>query len=77
MANTDNGLRVCPTRIDGSPVLFAHRVDTSRCQERQRQRYHKCFTCAFNNNYVDKHGLPVRPASVVVAETEGSSAKVG
>ena len=68
MANQDNGLRVCPTRIDGSPVLFAHKVDVPRCQERQRQRYHKCFTCAFNNNYVAKHGLPEPQAAEAKAD---------
>jgi len=56
-------LQVCPTRIDGSAVLFAHKVDRPRCQERQRQRYHKCFTCAWNNSYVAKHGEPA-PAPV-------------
>jgi hypothetical protein len=75
MANKDNGLRVCPTRIDGSPVLFAHKVDKPRCQERQRQRYHKCFTCAYNNNYVDKNGLPAKQTAVV--EEEPATSKVG
>lgn len=59
----DPTLRVCPTRIDGAPVLVAHKVDTSRCQERQRERYHKCFTCAWNNNHVAKHGEPSIEAS--------------
>ena len=56
--STTNGLRACPTRIDGSPVLFAHKVTSGQCQDRQRGRYHKCFTCAYNNAYVAKHGLP-------------------
>jgi hypothetical protein len=51
-------LQVCPTRIDATTVLFAHKVDRTRCQERQRKRYHKCFTCAWNNNYVAIHGKP-------------------
>lgn len=51
-------LQLCPTRIDGSPVLVAHKVDRKRCQERQRQRYHKCFTCAWNNDRVALHGEP-------------------
>lgn len=75
MANEDNGLRVCPTRIDGSQVLFAHRVDVPRCQERQRQGYHKCFTCAYNNNYVSKHGLPEPQA--VTAQEPSSEVKAG
>jgi hypothetical protein len=65
MTNTEHDLRVCPTRIDGAPVLFAHRVDAVRCQERQRQRYHKCFTCSLNNSYVATYGegkSPRRPA---------------
>ena len=51
-------LRQCPTRIDGSGVLFAHRVSKGQCQDRQRGRYHKCFTCAYNNAYVAVHGPP-------------------
>ena len=50
--------RVCPTRIDGAVALFAHRVTQEQCQDRQRGRYHKCFTCAYNNTYVALHGLP-------------------
>lgn len=56
MDETRNGLQVCPTRIDGSPVLFAHRVSAGQCQDRQRGHYHKCFTCAYNNNYVATRG---------------------
>ena len=58
MANSPNGLRSCPTRIDGAAVLFAHKVSPAQCQDRQRGRYHKCFTCAFNNAYVAVNGLP-------------------
>ena len=50
------GLRVCPTRIDHAPVLFAHKVGPTQCQDRQRGHYHKCFTCAHNNAYVAKNG---------------------
>ena len=42
-------LNSCPTRIDGHGVLFAHQVMESMCQERQRDQYHKCFTCVHNN----------------------------
>jgi hypothetical protein len=59
MADSPNGLRACPTRIDGADVLFAHKVSEAQCQERQRGRYHKCFTCAYNNAYVAANGLPV------------------
>lgn len=59
MADQAPTLRICPTRIDASPVLFAHKVDRERCQDRQRKRYHKCFTCAWNNSYVAAYGEPV------------------
>ena len=42
-------LNSCPTRIDRHSVLFAHQVTESMCQERQRDMYHKCFTCVHNN----------------------------
>jgi len=64
MANLQNGLQSCPTRIDGAPVLFAHKVSAGQCQDRQRGQYHKCFTCAYNNLYVAKHGRPL-PTRVV------------
>ena len=48
--------RVCPTRIDGRAVLFAHKVCTAQCQERQRDRYHKCFTCVHNNAWSTAKG---------------------
>ncbi len=56
---TRNSLQMCPTRIDGTHVLFAHKVTQGQCQDRQRGSYHKCFTCAFNNAYVAKNGQPV------------------
>jgi hypothetical protein len=65
MNDPTTGLQHCPTRIDGAPVLFAHKVTQGQCQDRQRGQYHKCFTCAYNNAYVAKHGKPVvamRPA---------------
>ena len=70
MDSPSQNLRTCPTRIDGTPMLFAHKVDTPKCQERQRKGYHKCFTCAYNNAYVDKHGMPPAvPETAEVAET--------
>lgn len=65
MANTPNGLRSCPTRIDGAAVLFAHKLTPLQCQDRQRGRYHKCFTCVFNNAYVASNGLPVETSEVL------------
>lgn len=68
---TSASLQMCPTRIDGAPVLFAHKVTAGQCQDRQRGSYHKCFTCAHNNAYVAKHGKPV------VAAVEPDRARVG
>jgi hypothetical protein len=56
MANDSGHARICPTRIDGAHALFAHRVTVPKCQDRQRGRYHKCYTCAHNNAYVAAHG---------------------
>ena len=58
MANPTGHSRVCPSRPDGAAALFAHRVTVDQCQDRQRGRYHKCFTCVFNNAYVAIHGMP-------------------
>lgn len=57
MANLHE-LRNCPTRIDGADALFAHKVTQGACQDRQRNRYHKCYTCAFNNARVALYGPP-------------------
>lgn len=58
MPDTHTGLQLCPTRIDRAAALFAHKVTQSQCQDRQRGQYHKCFTCAYNNAYVQLHGKP-------------------
>lgn len=58
MSDSHDHTRVCPTRSDGTAVLFAHRVAQSTCQDKQRGRFHKCYTCAYNNAYVAQHGLP-------------------
>ena len=52
--------RVCPTRIDGAATLFTHRVSLQRCQDRQQARYHKCFSCAYNNQHVAQNGEPTQ-----------------
>lgn len=49
MSELPQGLQLCPTRIDAAPVLFAHVVSPQMCQQRQRDHYHKCFTCVHNN----------------------------
>ena len=56
--STNGELHVCPTRIDRTPVLFAHKVSNGQCQDRQRGHYHKCFTCAWNNAWVAARGAP-------------------
>ena len=66
-------LRVCPTRIDHAPVLFAHKVVAGVCQDRQRGHYHKCFTCAWNHAWVRAHGVP----DVASAVERKSFVKVG
>lgn len=60
-------LQICPTRIDGAAVLFAHRVSGAQCQDRQRGHYHKCFTCAHNNAYVAKNGRAEAAAPAAAA----------
>lgn len=67
MAASPTELRTCPTRIDGASVLFAHKVTSSACQQRQREGYHKCFTCAYNRAYVAEHGPPAAVAAVPAA----------
>lgn len=41
--------RQCPTRSEGQPPLFQHRVTANECQNKQRKLYHKCFTCVHVN----------------------------
>jgi hypothetical protein len=62
--STNGELHVCPTRIDGTPVLFAHKVSNGQCQDRQRGHYHKCFTCAWNNAWVATRGAPTAVAPI-------------
>ncbi len=58
MRNTPEGMRLCPTRADAAPVLFAHVIGRSTCQDRQRGHYHKCYSCLHNN----VQPAPVPPA---------------
>ncbi|MFT7676793.1 MAG: hypothetical protein ACI8QC_000769 [Planctomycetota bacterium] len=55
--------RVCPTRSDGTEILFAHKVTQAKCQDRQRGQYHKCYTCEHNNALAMQS--PSKPRSVV------------
>jgi hypothetical protein len=72
--------RQCPTRTDGRVALFTHRVTESECQSRQRGMFHRCFTCAYNNTWVARHGLPAveevapSPAEAREAASEGPKA---
>ncbi len=52
--------RICPNRIDDRSVLFAHKVSIALCQDRQRGRYHKCYTCAHNNALAANQGRSPR-----------------
>lgn len=76
MASPNGHSRVCPTRIDGAAALFSHRVSVEQCQDRQRGRYHKCFTCAHNNAYVAIHGAhqPAAPEDVALEPEEAAVA---
>lgn len=44
--------RQCPTRTDGGDPLICHLIDPATCQRRQREHYHKCPTCAYQNGGV-------------------------
>jgi hypothetical protein len=61
--NLPRGMRSCPTRADGEPVLFTHAVTPSLCQDRQRGHYHKCWSCAHMNGAAShngaRHALPL------------------
>jgi hypothetical protein len=75
MASPDFGLQMCPTRIDGHTVLFAHKVTQGQCQDRQRGQYHKCWTCVHNNALAGKNGHAARkpavmPTALAVAKRE-------
>jgi hypothetical protein len=66
MASPDFGLQMCPTRLDGHTVLFAHKVTQAQCQDRQRGHYHKCWTCMHNNAIAPGNGqLAPKPAAAV------------
>jgi hypothetical protein len=72
MPTSESILQTCPTRIDTSQVLFTHKVDRAKCQERQRQHYHKCVTCAWNNNYVATHGKPKAPVKAEASQNDSA-----
>lgn len=49
MADAPREHWLCPTRVDGTASLIAHTITRARCQERQREHYHKCPTCEHRN----------------------------
>lgn len=61
-----DSMKTCPTRIDETQVLFAHTIDQTTCQGRQRKHYHKCFTCVHNNAH---QGLPLATPKAPTLET--------
>ncbi len=71
MSDSCDGQRQCPTRTDGRLALFTHRVTASECQSRQRGMFHRCFSCAYNNSWVARHGLP---AAATAPPTESAPA---
>ena len=74
MASPDFGLQMCPTRIDGHTVLFAHKVTQGQCQDRQRGQYHKCWTCVHNNAVAGKNGhAALKPLALPTVHVAGSA----
>jgi hypothetical protein len=65
ISDIPNGMHVCPTRIDAAPVLFAHTVTTPMCQQRQREHYHKCFTCVHNNAHSDSRRTTIEALTLL------------
>ncbi|MBL8695070.1 MAG: hypothetical protein JNJ88_13330 [Planctomycetes bacterium] len=63
-------VRNCPTRGMVGAALIAHRITASECQKRQRELYHKCWTCVFANRFA---GTPMR----VAAEQAATAARNG
>jgi len=73
MSEACDGQRQCPTRTDGRLALFTHRVTASECQSRQRGMFHRCFSCAYNNSWVARHGLPAAPPALTSAQAPASA----
>ena len=58
----EGGWRTCPTRVVPGPPLISHQIKVAVCLKRQREYFHKCWTCAFSNRRVD---LLAKPANGV------------
>ena len=61
--------RMCPTRSDSRASLVVHKVTVVQCQDRQRGRYHKCYTCVFNNATIAKRPGPAPARPILAAAT--------
>jgi hypothetical protein len=48
-AHAAGGLRTCPTRVAPGPPVISHLITVGTCQRRQREFFHKCWTCAHSN----------------------------
>ena len=83
MKNPPRGMRTCPTPANGRPVLFAHTIVATECQERQRCLYHKCFTCEYQNGRAPaavtapSSALPPLPSPSPQRSKEPLNGKVG
>ncbi len=54
--------RQCPTRVDGGDSLIAHVITLEVCTKRQREHYHKCYTCVHQGAGASL--TPAAPASL-------------
>jgi len=74
--NESELVRTCPSRTDGAPALFTHRISGGTCAGRQSANYHKCFSCEhFQHGVImPKAGLPPLP-SVEVPRVKGKEPK--
>ena len=54
--------RQCPTRVDGADPLIAHSISIPSCAKRQREHYHKCYTC---KHALEGVALPPRKPVVI------------
>ncbi len=76
MANSTPEQRRCPTREDTTEVLIAHTINVPTCQKRQRNLYHKCFTCVHRNDGSVSAELR-RPAPIVKLPAPPPTVAVG
>jgi len=70
---SDGDLRVCPTRVSPVPTVITHRITVSTCQQRQREHYHKCWTCLLANRAALSEISAARSKNGVAAHTNGAA----